>query len=462
MCVSLQKAHHSVKRRDNHGVNDSIETITRTLKNGALRAFESIDNGKINEGLEVLRSQESAVLILFENVIDPSDSVAKHLIFWLQSSRGTVLHNVGRFSEAALLFESVACAAEELEVTCLGAGIDCFDHELFAAKCYQARALEAQGRFRQALEILFNVHKQIPPIDHATISKHNELLRQVIDRYGSSLGYSKLSARTEYEIQADQPSSIRFTSYQEWSAPLPLDGPTFSHFLSREASIVHKASSVKELQPTQKLTTEIERLDVLTEWHDSAPFLADVGFARVNSLFRKATLEVELNLVAQFFDTWSALYEEILKFKLQFPEFIDFSRGVGSGFYHLGAAIVNHKFDDVDTFQRMCKVCTVCVAEGIDFFLKTQKHAPTTQASALIACELLNLQAINCDLFGDKKLANHSRNQRNAVLGEILARDPNNDRAKKLQARYGHRKRWANPMIAQEIRGWNWSIVPTV
>jgi hypothetical protein len=443
-------------------VTEILDPTTRELVSSARLAFGLLDRGQVDSALEAFELLEAPVFASFQNAISQPMSLPRHAHLWLQLSRSSILNDVSRFSEAADLMENICVAAEQLENNCYGEGLDCFAPELLAASACLARVFASQGRFDDALVTLTNVHHKISSFRHRSLSAFNRSNAKLIDEFGEALGYSNLSSKVDFQLKSDRSTGRDGHDGEDWEFPLPLTGPTNAQFYMRLRTEVEPVSSQGRVNLEDRLSNENRKLTVLNEWSEASPYSNDASFRRVGSLFEMATLEVLLDLVEQFFDTWPMLYEEALKFKVKAPEYVDAHRSFGSGFYRLGIAIIDHNFDDEATRQRMSKLVTACASEGLDLFRQAQKTAPTTQANALIGCVLMNLMAANMDGMGNKKLAKHIRNQRNAVLKEILVRDPNNGRAKELLKQYGPAKRWVNPKIADEIGAWNWSIVPTV
>lgn len=385
----------------------------------------------------------------------------KHSLLWLRLSRGTLFDHSGRLREAALVFEDAFRDAASFESECQGDGAGCFGRELLSSCIALAEVRASQGRFNESIKLLAKVQKLIPRENHSHFGSFDENIASLIDRFGSALGYTKLSLKLAYEYEGEKFDSGRRED-EVWRFPVPLAGPTYADFSMKYQAIQGDLQSSAQNSLEDRESNQRKLLTVLHGWRKATPYSATVSNELVSSLFNLAILEIKLNKIDLFLDSWSKINEEIIKLENQAPECVDLYRTLGISFYRLGVAIVDHKFDDVSTFQRMSKVSTVCAYDGMTLFQEARQASEVTQAIGLCACELMNLQAINSEQFGNTKLANHSRNQRDAVLVHILRLDPNNDRGNSLLKKYGRPKKWVNPSISKEVTSWNWSIVPIV
>jgi hypothetical protein len=288
-------------------------------------------------------------------------------------------------------------------------------------------------------------------------------IRERINEYGNLLGYESLSKRLLGDVeQLDEGGA---TKRQEWPSPIPLGGEVLSGFQRRYNRLRNTIFDDTKSDLPLKYERLQKALAIADDWHASLPSSIEARLIRIQILFLREELAIQLDLVHDLEEELMIIDAEIGKFFRDAPEYVDSHRDISWHLYSLGRTILAQHFDDDAKRPRMFWAAAKCLSGSFEILNGDRHRASVTQAVALNMCSISHLIALSNDMLKQTELAAWHRSRRDSILRHVLLLDPNNDRAVSLAKLYE-----VNPLrsgslsaeIEEEVSSWRWSIIPLV
>jgi len=429
------------------------EGWTSSFTEKVQNAIDLADDIRVEEALELLKNCETEIDDVFLSADTESTLLLRHLMNWLMLQRATILCGQARFDEARPIFRTVQELSTEFEVAFDGSPLGCFCHEFASATMELANLLAAVGRNKEGIETLINFHGKIQYLHQLPEQNIEIQIVEWIKAWGTELGYENVALTNDLSNGVSTKANDHL---QFWSFPFPLRGELYR---------VHE-SNIDDLTRL-RLETDSARLVVQYEvaemlcaasesWLATIPSSVNVKLNFAVQYLSKARLEITMNEIGKFAKSLESL-TILADLLAEFPQYVRLKLILARSIFHLVQGIFFHQFDGQDQMDTYSDFGRNLI-EGVLMELENiRDDTPVTQDIAIAECTLLSLSAIGQDMIGQRTSAAQLRTRRDAILAELLVRDPNNEFAERLKETYLATPTPVDPKVRSEVHNWDWS-----
>lgn len=428
--------------------------ISNEVAESLRRAFELLSLDEVNLALEHLDEIEDSIgedLLLESN--------AEHYwIMWIQLQRALVLYEVSDLVGAMNLLEVVIEAAESTLLTTNASGSECVCELLATASTTLAEVMAAQGLIHAGVNRLTVLNEFLRKIGHVPGPDVREAISNLVNMWGSYLGYDSLEKRLILDWDENLHSDD-YKSVDHWRFPIPLRGEAHSLRRDRVLALVRLTSENGELRirsnddAIQKLRQELE------EWRAMAMYSIESNGLLANFLLAFAEHCIEIDDFDSFTETMDTANLIVSQVVNDHSDDVFFLLRTARWLCSLSRTIVYHSYQTEESYQHYYWFGANCLATARNLLQAIENVAAVNQAIGLRDCIATNLAALENEMISKSSEAFLLRGRRDRMLAEILLRDPDNDLGKRLNIEYAATIVPIDPEIEREIANLNWSIV---
>jgi hypothetical protein len=435
---------------------DGALSVINAVQN-ALVMIDSQGIDQYERGLNLLEDCERSVA----NSIDQSDSaLMNHILSWTQLEHAAVLADAAQFGASGVILERVRNRSELLDrqfgAKAFEFGCNCFEYE--TATLEYANGLASSGQYASGIQVLKRFEFEPQSIHHVLEEDSIQQMYTWLNAWGTALGFDNVGAKLGL-FYWNSPSEVA-SKTRQWSFPTPIRGRQNTLYRREFYHLVNERRNVRLVPPTEhyELTQELCRIS--RQWSAARPNSVEPKYHFVNELLAKAAEELHLHAYDSYAATIAESLQVLAKVFPEYPEYVQMKLGICRAIFDLVQTLFRHSYFDEwlrishAEFGRELLQAAMYELENI------RLENGVSQAIAITECTVLSLAALGQEMIGKTNTAIRQRDRRDAILSELLRRDPENSYALRLSASYEpSRSSRTGAELVEEVRNWNWCIV---
>jgi hypothetical protein len=379
------------------------------------------------------------------------------IAYWIMLQRATMLRDFYRTTEAKAIFQLVRNETLGQERHCDGTAGNCHIRELADSTIGLADSVCDEGNIHSAIWTLRGLYVEISASHpHSSAELFRGAARRV-STWGKSLGYSRAAEKLGIFYESlDQSGQLRDVNTGTMY-PFPLHGTVFR---SWEEGFHERSEELGAIGDEGLSRKQLNELVAYTQrWADEYPYSAEARREFVLHSIRLAESYLEVNQIDDFNRVWQNSEGNIQSFLERAFESEYAKLQMVQALRSLSSTLYRHLFDSGETGQTYLALGLLSNSAAQTLLDEIGKGG-VDQAKALEDCMLSALIAVSYDILRQGEDSLKYRERRDAVLREILSRDPSNDLALRLLKRYEASAVPRNVEIEETIHRWNWKITP--
>jgi hypothetical protein len=421
------------------------------------RADAALTLGDVSSSLAILISTEQSIAKKARSNDQQYRYLEASAILWLRLKRAFVLMQSFHLREALAI---VADARTDLQGR---AEVESLDFSQWIEDAWVtmlvARINTLLGNYSEAIVELQRLAQKLLLSSEEEALNVGRETKRLIESVGEILGYRRVSLR----LGSGGSREIFGSASDRWNDqglnPSPV---SFGSKINRE--FVEKYMHF-QLQVIWTVTSRFDEYrsnveeicELMDDWRLSEPFSVEVRVIRVHYSSLLLSTRLALDSYAEFDEIWTTELNEIVELLDETDECVDARRQMCEDLTSLARDILHHRFTSEDLAKEFFLIASTML--GLSYALLDESE-PVTQAIALAAIEVSSAMYDAYDLGAQHDLARWQHERRDAILSELLSRDPENDRARFIAERQPISG--ADSVVLAEVKSWNWDITALI
>lgn len=441
-------------------MNAKGQDVVSIVSNGVTRALLLFRSEKLDESMQLIAALQND--FANQTAFDPTREfhLRRHLLLWVMLQNGAMLFEQSELDEAHAIFEWIRESTIDFGIAEFGNELECFCLEYSTATFELAKIVAAMGDLTQSIQILtelyFDLRRFHDLQDQVSISY---LIAQV-DLMGTYLGYDQVSGALGVQSKFNNRPLGLESSKDHWRFPFPMLGEEYQALMNETFEAIRDFAHVPDDDLITRHCKSEEVCSTIERWLSDYEFSVPIGVMHLQFLAAKAEYEIKLNETAHFRSSMRSFSSLLERMANDHSENLFLLLKASRWTTSIARTLLFSESEEGEGFQERYAIAVNCLATSQNLLEAIKVQSAVDQAVALRECLVTNLAALSRDFASSMDEALTFRRRRDCILGEILARDPQNDLGLRLWSEYQETQTARDPSVQQEIANWNWKIVP--